>query len=43
LACGPAAQFNTDLAAIYNFLRGSSTSVETKTWGAIKDMYGSGR
>lgn len=42
LACGPTAQFNTDVAAIYNFLRGSSTSVETKTWGAIKDMF-SGR
>ena len=39
LACGPTAQFNTDVAAIYNFLRGSSTSVDPVTWGAVKSMY----
>lgn len=38
-ACGPTAQFNTDVASIYNFLRGSSTSVEPKTWGEIKGMF----
>jgi len=40
LACGPTAQFNTDVAAIYAYLRGSSTSVEPSTWGEIKDMFG---
>jgi len=39
-ACGPTAQLNADVAAIYAYLRGSSTSVEPSTWGEIKDMFG---
>ena len=38
-ACGATAQFNSDVAAIYNYLRGSSTSVDPVTWGAVKSMY----
>jgi hypothetical protein len=38
-ACGPTAQFNADVASIYNYLRGSATSVEPKTWGEIKGMF----
>jgi hypothetical protein len=39
-ACGPTAQFNADVASIYNYLQGAQTSVEPATWGAIKDMFG---
>jgi hypothetical protein len=41
-ACGSTAQFNADVASIYNFLRGSSTSVDPSTWGQVKTLY-SGR
>ncbi len=32
-------QFNRDIAAIYTYLAGQTTSVEPATWGAVKDMF----